>query len=178
MGTYIPPNNNTGVDAFCVAWASCPANCISLVLGNLNINVEHPQDAREEQITNLLDEINLVDTSQNLPCSGAGCRRLRNDGRGKRSRWGDGTIPSLTTSWRGRGTYVTCGGLLLGCLCSMIRTTVRPLTPSTQDRHVGQQKYPQRRQRFPMRLPPRLHNGLTCNFEALKHTCKKPKPKR
>jgi hypothetical protein len=63
MGTYIPPNNTTGMDALRKAWASCPANCIPLVLGNLNINFEHPWDAREEQITNLLDEINLVDTS-------------------------------------------------------------------------------------------------------------------
>jgi hypothetical protein len=63
MGTYIPPNDTTGVDALCEAWASCPTNCVPLVLGNLNINFEHPRDAREEQLTDLLDEINLVDTS-------------------------------------------------------------------------------------------------------------------
>jgi hypothetical protein len=64
MGTYIPPNDTTGVDALCAAWASCPTNCIPLVLGDLNINFEHPRDARKEQITDLLDEINLVDTSR------------------------------------------------------------------------------------------------------------------
>ncbi len=64
MGTYIPPNDTTGVDALCAAWASCLANCIPLVLGNLNINFEHPQNRREEQITNLLDKINLVNTFQ------------------------------------------------------------------------------------------------------------------
>ncbi len=63
MGTYIPPNNTTGVDALRTAWALCPANCIPLVLADLNINFEHPRDVREEQITNLLDKINLVDTS-------------------------------------------------------------------------------------------------------------------
>jgi hypothetical protein len=64
MGTYIPPNDTTGVDALCKAWASCPANCIPLVLGDLNVNFEHPRDAGEEQIIDLLDKINLVDTSQ------------------------------------------------------------------------------------------------------------------
>jgi hypothetical protein len=63
MGIYIPPNDTTGVDALCEAWALCPANCIPLVLGNLNVNFVHPQDAWEEQIIDLLDEINLVDTS-------------------------------------------------------------------------------------------------------------------
>jgi hypothetical protein len=37
MGIYIPPNDTTVVDALHVAWASCSANCVSLVLGNLNI---------------------------------------------------------------------------------------------------------------------------------------------
>ncbi len=64
MGTYIPPNDTMGVDALCVAWALCPTNCVPLVLGNLNINFEHPWDAREEQIIELLDEINLDNTSQ------------------------------------------------------------------------------------------------------------------
>jgi hypothetical protein len=64
MGIYIPPTNTTGVDALCPAWASCPANCIPLVLGDLNINFEQLRDTQKEQITNLLDEINLVDTSQ------------------------------------------------------------------------------------------------------------------
>jgi hypothetical protein len=64
MGIFIPPNNTTGVDALRAAWASCSAGCIPLVLGDLNVNFEHPWDAREEQITNLLDKINLVDDSQ------------------------------------------------------------------------------------------------------------------
>ncbi len=66
MGTYIPPNDTMGVDALCKVWALCPANCIPLVLGNHNVNFEHPRDARKEQIMNLLDEINLVNTSQKI----------------------------------------------------------------------------------------------------------------
>ena len=64
MGTYIPPNDTTGVDALRTAWAACPADCTPLVMGDLNINFEHPRDARENDITDLLDEINLVDTSR------------------------------------------------------------------------------------------------------------------
>jgi hypothetical protein len=41
-----------------------PGNCIPLVLGDLNVNFKHPRDTREEQIIDLLDEINLVNTSQ------------------------------------------------------------------------------------------------------------------
>jgi len=32
-------------------------------MGDLNINAEHPRDEREAALTNMLDEINLVDTS-------------------------------------------------------------------------------------------------------------------
>jgi hypothetical protein len=63
MGIYIPPNDTMGVDALCEAWALCPANYVPLVLGDLNVNFEHPRDVPEEQIIDLLDKINLVDTS-------------------------------------------------------------------------------------------------------------------
>jgi hypothetical protein len=33
-------------------------------MGDLNFNFEHPHDAREENIADLIDEINLVDTSR------------------------------------------------------------------------------------------------------------------
>ncbi len=39
-GDLHPPNNTMEVDALRMAWASCPANCIPLVLGDLNINFE------------------------------------------------------------------------------------------------------------------------------------------
>ncbi len=61
MGIYIPPNNTTGVDAPWAAWNACPDGCTPIVVGDLNINFEHPCDKREEAIANLLDEINLVD---------------------------------------------------------------------------------------------------------------------
>jgi hypothetical protein len=38
-------------------------------------------------------------------------------------------------------------------------------------------KYPQRRQRLPLRLPPEPQNKLTRDFEALQSTCRKTEPK-
>jgi hypothetical protein len=63
MGIYIPPNDTMGVDALWMAWAACPANYTPLVLGDFNTNFKHPRDARKEDNANLLDEINLVDSS-------------------------------------------------------------------------------------------------------------------
>ena len=40
-----------------------------LVLGDLNINFGNPRDERDEVICNLIDDINLVDTSRRyIPC--------------------------------------------------------------------------------------------------------------
>ena len=64
MGIYIPPNDTTGMDALGRAWEACPADCVSLVKGHLNVDFEHPRNAREEDIADLLDKINLVDWSR------------------------------------------------------------------------------------------------------------------
>jgi hypothetical protein len=66
MGTYIPPNDTTGVDALWAAWNACPDGCALIVMGGLNISFKHPRDGREEAIADLLDEINLVDLSCNF----------------------------------------------------------------------------------------------------------------
>jgi hypothetical protein len=63
MGIYIPLNDTTGVDARWAAWHACPNDCIPIVMGDLNINFEHPCDEREEAISNLLDMINLIDST-------------------------------------------------------------------------------------------------------------------
>ncbi len=66
MGIYIPLNDTTGVDALRLVWGACPAGCIPLVMGDLNTNFEHPCDVRKEDIADLLDEINLIDSSCKL----------------------------------------------------------------------------------------------------------------
>jgi hypothetical protein len=64
MGIYIPPTDTMGVEDLRAAWEACPEGCIPLVLGDLNIYFKEPPDKREEVICNLLDDINLVDTSR------------------------------------------------------------------------------------------------------------------
>jgi hypothetical protein len=67
IGIYVPPNCNKGVDDLRSAWEACPLGCKPLVLGDLNINFGFPRDEREEVIVDLLDEINLIDTSRRFP---------------------------------------------------------------------------------------------------------------
>ena len=54
MAIYIAPGCTKGVEDL--------TNCTAWVIGDLNIRNQDPRDAREEEIANLLDEINLVDT--------------------------------------------------------------------------------------------------------------------
>ena len=64
MEIYISPTDTMGVEDLRAAWEACPEGCIPLVLGDLNINFNEPRDKREEVICNLLNNINLVDTSR------------------------------------------------------------------------------------------------------------------
>ena len=82
MGIYIPPNDSLGVNDLRAAWNSCPADCVPLILGDLNINFKHPQDYREEAIADLVDEINLVDASWKFAL-----QRCRMQERKKRWTW-------------------------------------------------------------------------------------------
>jgi hypothetical protein len=63
IGIYIPPTNTDGGNNLRVAWEACPANCHPIVMGDLNINVGNPRNDQEADIANLLDKINLFDTS-------------------------------------------------------------------------------------------------------------------
>ncbi len=66
MGVYIPPTDTMtmGVEDLWAAWEACPVGWTPLVLGDLNINFSNPQDKEEECIVDLLDVINVVDTSR------------------------------------------------------------------------------------------------------------------
>ena len=64
MRVYIPPSDTTGVDDLCTAWASCPADCSPLLLGDLNINLLDPWMEWEEAITDFLDDVNVIDMSR------------------------------------------------------------------------------------------------------------------
>jgi hypothetical protein len=103
IGIYIPPNDTQGGHNLRAAWEACPADCHSIFMDDLIINVGNPRDDREADIADLLDEINLVDTSRKLHFDGAASRRQGRAGRGVKSVGGVGYTPSWTTSWQGRG---------------------------------------------------------------------------
>ena len=63
IGIYIPPDCIKGVDNLRRAWDACPPGCKPVVLGDLNIKFGFPRDEREEVLVDLLDKINLIDTS-------------------------------------------------------------------------------------------------------------------
>ena len=52
-----------GVEDLRSAWEACPNECIPIALGDMNINWD-PWNEWEKLIVNLLNEINLVDTSR------------------------------------------------------------------------------------------------------------------
>ena len=59
-------------------------------MGDLNINVEHPHDEREATLADLLDKINLVDTSRKFnlrQCSFQKARKRWTWRRKRRGRW-------------------------------------------------------------------------------------------
>ncbi len=64
IGIYVPPDSSNGVGDLRRAWEACPQGCKLIVLGDFNINFGYPRDKREEIIVDLLDEINLIDSSR------------------------------------------------------------------------------------------------------------------
>ncbi len=124
MGIYITPNDSLGVEDLWAAWNSCPADCVPLILGNLNIKLDY----LEEAIADLVDEINLVDASRKFAlqwCQMQGAKK-------QRSGWRDGINPSLITFWYGRRIFGLSGRRHSGRPWSIIRIIGQSLRPSTQ----------------------------------------------
>ncbi len=64
MGVSIFPTDMMGVEDLWAAWEACPVGCTPVVLGDLNINFRDPRNKRKELIVDLLNNINIVDTSR------------------------------------------------------------------------------------------------------------------
>ncbi len=64
MDIYISPTNTMGVEDLCAAWIVCPTGCISIVLADLNVGFRDPRNKCKELIVDLINNINLVDTSR------------------------------------------------------------------------------------------------------------------
>jgi hypothetical protein len=71
-GSLHPPIDTLGVEDLRSAWKACPIGCTPIILGDLNINFWDTREEREEQIVDLLDKINMTDTSRKFapqrPC--------------------------------------------------------------------------------------------------------------
>jgi hypothetical protein len=176
MGIYIPPNDTTGVDALWAAWNTCPDGCTLIVMGDLNISFEHPRDEREEAIANLLDEINLVDSSQKFclrQCRLQLARRRWTWWQKWTGRW-HRSQPDYIMAREGDVWYFWKVAFRLLLVHNSDHRAVVPMFCTRKTHRLT--AYHCRRQRLPLRLPPKPHDELTHTFEALKLTCVKADP--
>ena len=88
ISIYIPPNDTQGGHNLRVALEACPADCHPIVMGDLNINVRNPLDDREADIANLLDKINLVDTSRKFTLQRCCQQKARTRWTWRQKHWG------------------------------------------------------------------------------------------
>ncbi len=161
----------------CAAWGLCPTNYVPLVLGDLNVDFEHPRDAREEQITDLLKEINLVDTSQKFAlrrCKMQAAKKRWTWHQKRMGRWHH-TQPDYILAWEGNVHHLRRVAFRTPLVHDSDHRTVLTTFFLRWTRLLT--KYRQQRQCFPLRLPPGLHNGLTCELKTLRLMWEKPEPK-
>jgi hypothetical protein len=176
-GIYIPPNDTTGVDALRTAWAACPADCTPLVIGDLNINFEHPRDARKKDIA-LLDEINLVDSSRKFLL-----RRCKLQSAKKRWTWRHKQMgrwhhsqPDYILAREGDIRYVQKVAFRSP---QVHDSDHRAVVATLLARRSWQlMTYHRKRQRLLLRLATGPHDELTQQFEGLKLQCENAHPKQ
>jgi hypothetical protein len=178
MGIYIFPTDTMGVEDIWAAWEACTEGCIPLFLGDLNINFNEPRDKHEEVIRDLLDNINLVDTSRRFT-------PRRPSKQLTRARW----------TWRhkreGRMHY-SQPDYSFACKKDIRRfRNVGFRWPRYHDSdhqavigtiRTGRRQlkgYRRKRQEFPLHLPPiEQQDDLTQTFEKMKVACKEPERQR
>jgi hypothetical protein len=176
MGIYIPPNNTTGVDGLWAAWNACPDGCAPIVMGDLNTSFEHPRNEREEAIANLLDEINLVDSSCKFCLRQCWLQSAR-----RRWTWQQ----KQTGTWHhSQPDYIMAREGDIWYFRKVAFSS--PLVHDSDHRavvatfHVRKTHrltaYRRCRQCLPLWLPPEPHDELTHTFEALKLTCVEADP--
>ena len=184
MGCYIPPGDISALDDVQRAWRAMPQGCTPLLMGDLNINLDIPRDAREMTIVDQCDDMDLVDMGDNF------LQRPQRQQRGRQCiprghRW----------TWRmrrqGRWIQSRPDYFLAGEKSRRRFQRVQRRTPRGHDSdhravvatiYGGHsrliQRYRRRRHRFPLTLPtmgPRT--TMESAFEALKLECVPPKPR-
>ena len=87
VGCYIPPNNLSTATTIEKAWNECPRRHVSLLLGNLNVNLRSPRDKRDKQIAEVVEDvIGLTDLSRHFQQHSCGSVRGRWTWRMRRGR--------------------------------------------------------------------------------------------
>jgi hypothetical protein len=171
MGIYIPPNDTTGVDALWAAWNACPDGCAPILMGYLNTSFKHPRNEREEAIANLLDKINLVDSSRKFclrQCQMQLARRRWTWRQKLTGRWHH-SQPDYIMTREGDIRYFWKVAFRLPLVHDSDHRAIVITFRARKTRRLT--AYCHRRQRLPLRLPPKPHDELTHTFETLKLTC-------
>ncbi len=178
IGIYIPPNNTEGEINLRVAWEACPANCHPIVMGDLNINVGNPRNDCRADIANLLDEINLLDTSRKFTLQWCHQQKARTRWRWRQKRWG---------RWiHSQPDYIMAreGDIRRFWKVGFQSPPIHNSNHHVVVAHMWKRKggslktYRRNRQRFPITLPPGEQNKQTHLFEKLKALCDHPDPKQ
>jgi hypothetical protein len=178
MGIYILPNDTTGVDALWMVWAACCADCTPLIMGDLNINFEHPRYMREEDIADLLDEINLVDSSRKYLLRRCKLQSGKKSWMWRQRRMGrwHHSQPDYILAREGNIRYYWKVTFQLPWVHDSNHQAVVATFQARRSRQLT--TYHRKQQRLPLRLSTRPHDELTQQFEALKLQCEKADPKK
>jgi hypothetical protein len=174
---YIPPNCSNGVDDLRRAREACPQGCKPIVLGDLNINLGYPRDEREEIIVDLLDEINLIDSSRRfvLRTPRRNSTRARWTWCQKRRGWQHYTQPDYIMARAGDVSHFRGVGFRFP---RFLHSDHRAVVANIRVGRKGRLRtYRRSRQKFPLSPPIGPKDENTTAFDALVAECDDPKPK-
>ena len=147
------------------AWDACPLGCKPIVIGDFNINFGFPRDEREEVIVDLLDKINLIDTS---------CRfQLRTPWRAStRARWTWSRKRQWIRHYTQPDYFMACTGEMAHFRGVGFRSPRylhldhRAIVANIWAGRTGRlKKYRRSCQKFPLSLPPGQKDTNTALFE-------------
>jgi hypothetical protein len=147
-------------------------------MGDLNINVEHPRDEREATLADLLDKINLVDTSRKFnlwQCSFQKARKRWTWRQKRRGRW-IYSQPDYIMAREDRVARFRKVGFRSPPIHDSDHRAV--VAHMWKGRDGSLKTYRRYRQRFPITLPPREQDKMTRQFEELKASLVHPDPKQ
>jgi hypothetical protein len=178
MGIYILPNNTVGGEDLWATWEACLANCSLIIMGNLNIYVEHPRHKWKAAIANLLDEINLVDTSHKFTPWRCSLQRCRLCWTWCQKHWGRWIYsqPDYIIACEGDIQKFLKVGFQSPPIHNTDHRTV--VVHIRKGRHGSLKTYWKGHQQLPITLPPGEQDKITCQFEELKASIVHPNVKR